>query len=397
MQIRNSFLTALAIIFFILNTKVHADNFSLELEQANLVYAIETIAKFIGINVIISPSVKGLTSIHLQNVAGMEALDLLLNSHGLSKREQGNIWLIAPSDELIKQKEAEIKLHQALEEVTLLQAKIWHIKYSKVQIIAQLLKDEQNGLLSKRGHIRLDERTNSLFIQDMPEQIVIINRWIQSVDVPIKQILIEARLVSLDCDFEQELGIQFFRSQQVENNNNYSLSLIKLGDTSLLDVKLAALEKKGHADLISSPSLFTANQQMASIESGEDVPYQEVSRSGGTAVAFKKAVLGLKVTPQILPDNKILLQLQINQDRPSARTVLGVPVISTRQIVTNILVRNGETAVLGGIYETNQEAAEEGLPWISQIPLIGLLFKDVLLRTNKRKLLIFVTPKVISI
>jgi type IV pilus assembly protein PilQ len=219
--------------------------------------------------------------------------------------------------------------------------------------------------------------------------------------------MIEARLVSIDQDAERMLGFDFSvrasasdanapRAALIkpESRGRYSIAVASLPDGSWLDVKLAALEQQGRAELISSPSLFTASQQEASIEAGEEVPYQEVSEGGGTAIAFKKAVLGLKVTPQILPDGRILLALKINQDRPAARMVQGVPAISTRQIVTNVQIKHGETVVLGGIYEMDKEDQREGLPVLGNIPVIGLLFTQHNKRDRKRELLIFVTPKI---
>ena len=173
------------------------------------------------------------------------------------------------------------------------------------------------------------------------------------------------------------------------------VSLIKLANGKSLAVELAALEKSGHGELISSPSLLTLNQQTASIESGEEIPYQETSGSGATSVTFKKAVLSLKVTPQVMPGNQVMLQLQVNQDKPNKRMVLGVPSISTRQMNTNILVKNGETVVLGGIYESNHEREEQEIPFLGKIPLVGWLFQQQNILNNKRELLIFVTPRVI--
>jgi type IV pilus assembly protein PilQ len=225
--------------------------------------------------------------------------------------------------------------------------------------------------------------------------------------VPVQQILIEARLASVDDDYERELGVHFDLNQggaeanvglqtklPKEQAKSYSLAIAKLADGSLLDVKLTALENAGHAELISSPSLFTANQQTASIEAGEEIPYQQMSDSGGTAVVFKKAVVGLSVTPQILPGNKVLLQLKINQDRPSNKMVLGMPTISTHQMTTSVLVKNGQTIVLGGIYEANKEKGEQGVPLINRVPLLAWLFKQQNIKENKRELLIFVTPKI---
>lgn len=397
------------LLWFGVQSTYAKNNLSMELQNVNLTDAIHIIAKFLHMNVIVSPSVSGTTTVHLHDAKPIQVLDLLLMANGLAKWEIDNVFFIAPKKELIKRKQEELKWRELVDDSMPLKTQFWQIKYSKAKEIGHLLQDEQSSLMSKRGRVRVDERTNRLCIQDLPENMQIVGRFIKYLDVPVKQIIIEARLASVDNDFERELGVNFITKSQQHNDKDtiavnslnqeagsYSLAVVKLADSSLLDVKLSALEKAGHAELISNPSLFTASQQTASIEAGEEVPYQEISESGGTAVVFKKAVLGLTVTPQVLPGNQILLQLKINQDRPSSRMVQGVPSISTRQISTSVLVKAGQTIVLGGIYESNQEQGEERLPFISQVPLLGLLFKQKNARINRRELLIFVTPKIIS-
>lgn len=372
---------------------------SLDLQNTNLSDVIRLLAKSLHMNVIVSPAVKGAITLNIQNASPVYLLDMLLATHGLVKSKQGNIWLIAPHAEWIKRKQDEIKWQEVSEASVFLATRMWQIQYAKVEDIATVLQDERGSFLSKRGRVRMDGRTNSICIQESEERLAQIAKVIRYLDVPVQQIAISARLASVDSDFERELGIRFAvksSKSEREDGGQYSLAVAKLADGSLLDVKLSALEKAGHAELISSPSLFTANREPASIEAGEEVPYQEVSESGGTAVTFKKAVLGLRVTPQILPGNKVLLQLQINQDRPSHKMVQGVPTISTRQMVTSVLVKNGETIVLGGIYETNEENGQQRLPFVGQLPLIGWLFKQQNTRQNKRELLIFVTPNIIA-
>lgn len=376
-------------------------NITLDLQDANLSDTIRLMAKFANKNVIISPLVNGSVSLHLKNEIPDKAFALLLLSQGLSKWEAGQVWYIASQEELIKHQQENIKWQQLQEDTAMLATKLWQIHYSKAQDLVALLMDEHGSLLSRRGFARADNRTNSIYIRDLPEYIEKVGHIIKQLDIPVKQIVIEARLLSIDHDFERELGIDFSVAPSsakslLSEMSRYSIAVAKLADGSLLDVKLAALEKTGHARLISSPSLYTANQQTASIEAGEEIPYQEISESGGTAVVFKKAVLGLKVTPQILPGNNVLLQMQINQDRPSNKMVQGVPTISTREILTNVLVRSGKTVVLGGIYEADQENGMQRLPFLGHIPLIGVLFSQVHALENKRELLIFVTPRVIT-
>jgi type IV pilus assembly protein PilQ len=390
---------------------VFADNQSgltLDLDEASLPEAIRLVAHFLHQNVMISPLVQGDATLHLQHANAKEALMLLLTSHGLAAWPEGNVMLIAPREELIKRKEEAQKWQVLSDESAPLITRLWEIKYAKAEDIARLLQDEHSSLISKRGRVSVDARTNIICIQEISTRLLDIERVIKRLDVPVKQILIEARLASVDDDFERELGVDFAVKQSAESNSGmvgklattvpgrYSLAVAKLADGSLLDIKLSALENAGRAELISRPSLFTSNQQTAFIEAGEEVPYQETSESGGTAIVFKKAVLGLKVTPQVLPGNWVLLQLQINQDRPSSKMVQGMPTISTRQIVTNVLVKAGQTIVLGGIYENNNENAEQRVPFLSKVPVLGELFKQRLTRQSKRELLIFVTPNIMT-
>lgn len=372
---------------------------TMDLQNANLSDSIRLLAKFIHANVVISSSVTGKAALHLKDVTPEEAFNLLLTTHGLGKIQLNNSWFVAPQAELIKRQTEELKWLEVKEAALPLFIECWQIKYAKAEEIVRLLKDEQTSVTSERGSVREDSRSNKICIQDVRERIQALRRLITQLDIPVQQVSIEARLVSVDSDYERELGIHFSNEPAGATPmaaGQYSLAVVKLADRSILDVRLAALENAGHAELISSPSLFAANQQTASIEAGEEVPYQEVSEGGGTATVFKKAVLGLKVTPQVLPNNKVLLQLQINQDRPSNKLVLGVPTISTRRIMTNVLVKNHQTIVLGGIYETNRENGELGLPFISRIPVLGWLFKQQNMRENKRELLIFVTTKIIK-
>lgn len=402
----------LILIFFSLTqtTMAMERTVTLELQQVNLPDAIRLLAKFIDKNVVIAETVAGSASLHLREANPTQAFQTLLATHGLASSQRGAVCLVAPRSELIKYREEEEKWLQVTDATSPLVSAFWQLHYANVEEVATRLKAGRSTLLSKRGYVLADKRTNVLGVQDTASRVRTLHQWIKRLDVSIPQIAIDARLASVDSDHERELGIDFsVKSLGYETGGNkegtqssaatvgkYSLAIAKLADGSWLDVKLAALENAGHAELISSPSLFTANQQSASIEAGEEVPYQEVSQSGGTAVVFKKAVLGLKVTPQVMPGNKVLLQLQINQDRPSNHMVLGVPTISTRQITTNVLVKTGQTIVLGGIYETNTERGEQRVPFISQVPLIGLLFQQHHTRKNKRELLIFVTPRMIT-
>jgi type IV pilus assembly protein PilQ len=370
---------------------------NLDIQSANLSDAVRLLAKFLQLNVIVSANVTGMTTLHLQQADPKAAFDLLLASENLAVKPLGNILWVATRDELLKQQQAEMQWQASQLQTEQLQSITWQAHYARAVDIARLLQTQQDSLLTKRGIVRVDARTNILYVQDVTQQINTIRSFIRRLDVPIKQVQIKARLASVDSDQESMLGVRFAVSGNEGASvvqGEYSVAVAHLPDGSMLDAKLAALEQSGHAELISSPQLFTANLQTAQIEAGQEVPYQEVSESGGTAVVFKKAVLGLKVTPQVLPGNKVLLQLEISQDRPSQQLVLGMPTITTRQIKTTVLTKAGQTIVLGGIYEENQENGQQRIPFISRIPLLGRLFTDDITSVTKRELLIFITPKV---
>jgi len=289
----------------------------------------------------------------------------------------------------------------------------WQIKYAKAQSIVELITNNGHPFLTNKGNINFDSRTNTIWVRDTKETLSQIQNIITQLDIPVKQVQIEARIVNIDHDFQKELGIHFkthsshshndpFSSPQVDlpsiqlEAGHYQLSIGNIASGTLLDLELAALEKQGQGKILSRPSLITANQTSASIEAGEEIPYQEVSKSGATSVAFKKAVLSLKVTPTILPNHMILLELDVKQDRPSAREVLGVPAIHTRHLSTNVLTHSGKTIVLGGIYEENTGSGELRVPGLWKVPILGHLFKQRTVTRNKRELLIFVTPTIID-
>lgn len=393
----------LIILMILYSTALQAQPITLNIPNMPLSEALKLLAQYAHVNVMISPAVQGTTSLQMQQVEPKTMMTSLMLSHGLVKSVTNDIWFIAPRSIMMKGLSEQSAWQQSAEANAALVTKIWKIRYAKAPALANMLLGDSGAIVSERGQLQADARTNIIFARDTSERLQVINQLIHQLDVPVKQVLIEARLVSIDQDAEKLLGVEFdvqpaeknqTSTQNSDTAGRYSIAVAHLPDGSLLDVKLAALEQQGRADLISTPSLFTGNDQEASIEAGEEVPYQEVSESGGTAVTFKKAVLGLQVTPQILPGGQVLLALKINQDRPAARTVQGVPAISTRQITTNVQIKSGQTIVLGGIYEINHELNQQSLPFLGKIPLIGLLFTQENRRDQKRELLIFVTPKI---
>lgn len=285
------------------------------------------------------------------------------------------------------------------------------IHYLKAKDIEKVFTQNKKQLLSKQGIISVINTTNSIWIRDAPEKLAQIKNIIKQLDRPSPQILIKARIVNVDDSFVKSLGVIFAtQTKKTQNEDGFKMNLpfaasgigkitipiIKLKNDTLLDLQLTALEKEGHAKLISSPELLTTNRQAAIIESGEEIPYQEKTGTGNTSVAFKKAVLRLKVTPILLPHKRIYLHLQVNQDKVSALTVNGVPAIRTQQLSTQVVVKNQQTFVLGGIYEQLNSQQQEGVPVLKNIPIVGALFRHHERKTSRRELLIFVTPRIIQ-
>ena len=301
------------------------------------------------------------------------------------------------------------------------------INYAKANEIAHLLQDKNSLLLSKRGSLTVDARTNMLWIKDSSRRIQKIKEVVEQLDIPVKQVQIEARIVNVTKEAILDLGIRFGISNPsnlsgtlnganqllqgvaaladrlnmdfgapVPNPASIGIALAKLGDGILLDLELSALESEDKAEIVANPRLVAANQQAAVIESGEEIPYQEATLSGATAGAFKKAVLSLKVTPQITPDNRLLMEIEINQDSPSGRLINGVPAINTKAIHTVVLVNNGQTLVLGGIYKQDKNNTVKRVPFLGNLPIIGALFRNLHRKVKNEELLIFITPRIIT-
>ena len=405
---------------------------SLNFQNIQVRAVLQLLAEFTGTNMVISDSVTGDITLRLNNIPWDQALNIIMTTRGLGKRKMGDILLIAPSRELSDREKMELQAQQAFKKLAPLRAELLQINYAKAADIAVLLKDKNNSLLSERGTVSVDARTNTIWIQDTTSQIEEVKELVKQLDIPVKQVLIEARVVIVNKDFEQDIGIRFGVSRPthlsgtleganelannvpppevpipqrlnvdlaalpaVGNPATLGIALAKLGDGILLDLELSALESEGQGEVISSPRLITANQQAALIEAGEEIPYQEATSSGATAVSFKKAVLSLKVTPQITPDSKIILDLTVNQDTPSAQRFNGVPAINTREIQTNVLVNNGQTIVLGGIYRQEKRNTVNRVPFLGTLPLVGALFRQKQAITEHEEFLIFITPKII--
>lgn len=405
---------------------------SLNFQNISVRAVLQLIADFTGQNLVVSDAVRGNITLRLNKIPWDQALSIILKTRGLVKRQMGDVILVAPSTEVAAREKAELAQIQQSKELEPLLSDLMQINYAKAGDIAALINDKSNTMLSPRGRLSVDARTNSIWIQDTGTKLRQIKDLIVKLDIPVRQVLIEARIVNVTKDVELDLGIRFgvthpdYLSGTLEGANvsrqgtsapniplnqrlnldllapvttgtpaSIGIALAQLSNGTMLDLELSALETEGKAKLISSPRLITANQQEAVIEQGEEVPYQEAASSGATTVAFKKAVLSLKVTPQITPDDKIILDLAINQDNVSSQQFLGVPAIETKQIDTNVLVSNGQTIVLGGIYKKDTTQAIKRIPFLGEMPVIGVLFRNKQNIERYDELLIFITPKII--
>ncbi len=409
---------------------------SLNFQSIPIRSVLQLLAQFAHVNMVVSNSVVGDITLRLQNVPWDQALDIIMQTSGLGDEKVGNTFIIASAKEIAQHEKDTLQAQQQIQILEPLQSVLIQINYGKAEDIAGLLKGSAQSILSERGTVSVDARTNTLWVQDIPQKLTEVRNLVSKLDVPVRQVLIEARIVNIDKSCVQQLGIRWGISNtshlsgtlngaaQIANGvspsavSDYTkrlnvdlpaqnvgqqggaaslgLALAKLGSSTMLDLELSALQTEGDAKIISSPRLITANQQEAQIMSGEEIPYQESTSSGATSVAFKNAVLSLKVTPQITPDNRIILNLLVNQDKRGAEVLLGVPSIDTRQIQTQILINNGQTLVLGGIFQNATINNVTRVPFLSDIPLLGHLFKFTDRETHQTELLIFVTPKIIK-
>jgi type IV pilus assembly protein PilQ len=417
---------------------------------------LQLIADVSDLNIVVADSVQGNLTLRLTNVPWDQALDIIMDARNLDKRENGNVIWIGPTAEIAarEQQLLQAQLDRAILEP--LQSVLIPISYAKATDLAELIVNttgegggrggySEYGLLSERGTVTVDERTNTLLVTDIPEKIVELRELILELDYAIRQVQIESRIVVANSEFAHELGVRFGvtglhwgsnigviaadgRAADIVNPainprddalrdlpvypNRYQVNLPAPTATAatlglsfltgdwLLDLELSALESDGEGEVISTPRIVTANQAEAFIQQGVEIPYEEATSSGATSVQFKEAVLELKVTPLITPDNRIQLDLNIKQDTVGEifQTARGgsVPSIDTRELATTVLVANGDTVVLGGIFQDEKASKEEKVPWLGDIPGLGVLFRRRANETRKRELLIFVTPTIVE-
>jgi len=399
---------------------------SLNFQDIPVRTVLQLIADFNGFNLVITDSVSGNITLRLDDVPWEQALDIILRVKGLGKRMDGNVLMIAPATELASKEREQLKSEQEVKELAPLYSEFIQINYAKVSEIEAILSNENTSLLSSRGAVSTDQRTNTLLLKDTAAVIDAVKEMVAVLDIPVRQVVIEARMVTVSDSVGEELGVRWGLtsdsgdsstsgslegiedSSDIDDRLNVNLGVADAAGSlalqiatiggDILDLELSALESENKAEIIASPRITTANQQTAYIEQGSEVPYTESSSSGATSVSFKKAVLSLEVTPQITPDNKVILDLIITQDSigDEVSTGTGTAVaIDTQEIGTQVLVDNGETLVLGGIYQQRISSNTEKVPVLGDIPYLGVFFRSTNEATEKSELLIFVTPRII--
>jgi len=403
---------------------------SLNFQDISVRTVLQIIADYNGFNLVTSDTVSGNITLRLDGVPWDQALDIILKVRGLDKRMEGNILMVAPSDELAAREARELQAKQQVEELAPLYSEFVQVNYAKAAEFASLIKSEENSILSPRGSVSVDERTNTLLIRDTAKSIEDIKRMVGVLDIPVRQVVIESRMVTVKDNINEELGIRWGVTDtdgeyatsgslngansanggvtpSIDNRMNVNLpvqtpagsiafQVARLADGTILDLELSAMEKENKGEIIASPRITTANQKEAYIEQGVEIPYQEAASSGATSTQFKKAVLSLTVTPHITPDNRIILDLVVTQDTVSEVTNGQAPAIDTQRIGTQVLVNNGETIVLGGIYQQSIVNTVSKVPVLGDIPYFGWMFRNTNNFNEKKELLIFVTPRIVT-
>lgn len=436
------------------------EKLSLNFQNIEVRSVLQLIADFTDLNLVASDTVKGSITLRLDNVPWDQALELVLKTKGLDKRLVGNVLMVAPAAEIAERERQELATQKQLEELAPLRTEYIRVRYANARELFDLFipeggmggggggaagsqRNSTGSILSDRGHAIVDERTNSIILTDTEEKINDFRKVVEQIDIPIRQVMIEARIVIANNDFRKELGSRINvgamgtsnngktdynvggNMEEFFNNEKGAFYLVgedgkSIGsDTStavgldvtnpfgniawsvisgnvMLGLELSALEESGFAEIVSQPKVITGDKQQASIESGTEIAYQEASASGATSVAFKEAVLKLDVTPQITPDDNIIMDLKINQDSVGELTNAGIPTIDITQLETQVLVGDGQTVVLGGIFQNETVTGQSKVPLLGDIPVVGRLFRKDTKRENKRELIIFITPRIMS-
>jgi len=421
------------------------DRISLNFQDIEVRAVLQLIADFTELNLVASDTVRGRITLRLQNVPWDQALELVLKTKGLDKRQVGNVLMVAPAAEIAERERQEIEANKQIAELAPLQSEFVRVRYANASQIVKLFKagsEEGGSLISTRGSVVVDQRTNSLIITDTAAKLAEIRELIERVDIPVRQVMIESRIVIAQSDLTHNLGIEWgggyidpdlngnilsvsgdaanvvglnnaLINGQTPSVSNPGALLVDLGvastsgfavgftsDDLFLTAELSALEAAGQGEVVSQPKVITGDKQQASIKSGTEIPYQEAAASGATSTSFKEAVLELDVTPNITPDDRIMLELKINQDSVGDLVPSGqggfIPSIDTTELTTQVLVGNGETVVLGGVFRTEDIETVNKVPFFGDIPYVGAFFRSESRSNTKTETLIFITPKILA-
>jgi len=415
------------------------EKLSLNFQDIEVRTVLQIIADFTGFNLVASDTVDGSITLRLKNVPWDQALDIVLKSQGLAKQQIGNVLMVGPADQIANRQKIELEANRQVEEFSPLRTEFIQVRYAKATDLLALISAE-SSMLTDRGAASVDVRTNTIIVHDTGSSIEAVRRAIKVLDVPVRQVLIEARIVVASTNVGEALGIRWGGGYGVLQNNGNILSagnnldtvtrfhnnvvpggtaepvvlsdlnVVDLGvasatastfaigiDTAdyVLDLELSAMESDGRAEIISQPRVITADGQTAKIQAGTEIPYEQASASGATTITFKEAVLKLEVTPQITPDDRILMDLIISKDAVG-EIINNIPTINTNQLETQVLVNNGETIVLGGIFQSEDITQIDKTPFFGDLPVIGRLFRRTTHTEDKSELLIFITPRLVK-
>ncbi len=409
------------------------EKLSLNFQDIDVRSVLQLIADFTDLNLVASDTVSGNITLRLQNVPWDQALDLVLKTKGLDKRQIGNVLLVAPADEIAARERQELESKRQIAELAPLRREVVQVNYAKAADIARLFQSVTNtqGQADERGSIAVDDRTNNIIAYQTQERLDELRRIVAQLDIPVRQVMIEARIVEANVDYDKALGVRWGGAQIFANgrgavygnddlgdeggesgedsNGNYpfvdmgvadrtaGIGIGYVTDNLILDLELSAMEKSGNGEVVSQPKVMTADKETAKILKGSEIPYQEASSSGATSVTFVEAALSLEVTPQITPDNRIIMDVKVNKDEPDfANDVNGTPTIRKNEVNAKILVNDGETVVIGGVFSNTQSKTVDKVPFLGDLPYLGRLFRRDVVSDAKSELLIFLTPKILN-
>ncbi|WP_457968512.1 type IV pilus secretin PilQ [Pseudomonas sp. R4-84] len=410
----------------------NGEKLSLNFQDIEVRSVLQLIADFTNLNLVASDTVQGGITLRLQNVPWDQALDLVLKTKGLDKRKVGNVLLVAPADEIAARERQELESQKQIADLAPLRRELLQVNYAKAADIAKLFQSvtSAEAKADERGTITVDERTNNIIAYQTQDRLDELRRIVAQLDIPVRQVMIEARIVEANVDYDKSLGVRWGGS--IQNKGNWNSSGVTTGDSTtigtpgstgtnqpfvdlgasgntsgigiafitdnvLLDLELTAMEKTGNGEIVSQPKVVTSDKETAKILKGTEIPYQEASSSGATSVSFKEASLSLEVTPQITPDNRIIMEVKVTKDEPDyLNKVQDVPPIKKNEVNAKVLVNDGETIVIGGVFSNTQSKVVDKVPFLGDVPYLGRLFRRDVVSEKKSELLVFLTPRIMN-